>query len=108
MLCEAASAIGDAQVRNRGTIGGGLVEADPSGDYGAVVLALDAQMKCIGPRGQRMIPAADFFTFAYTTALESDEILSEIIFRFRQHQCGAYLKLERVAGDFASPAPPCK
>ncbi len=80
MLCEAASAIGDAQVRNRGTLGGGLVEADPSGDYGAVVLALNAQMKCIGPRGERMIPAADFFTFAYTTALESDEILTRDYF----------------------------
>ena len=102
MLCEAASAIGDAQVRNRGTLGGGLVEADPSGDYGAVVLALDAQMKCIGPRGQRMIPAADFFTFAYTTALESDEILSEIIFPMPSGNSeGVYLKLERVAGDFA-------
>src|SRR5262245_30240650 len=74
MLCEAASAIGDAQVRNRGTLGGGLVEADPSGDYGAVVLALNAQMKCSGPSGERVIPAANFFTFAYTTALASDEI----------------------------------
>ncbi|HEX2260242.1 MAG TPA: xanthine dehydrogenase family protein subunit M [Candidatus Binatia bacterium] len=102
MLCEAASAIGDAQVRNRGTLGGGLVEADPSGDYGAVVLALNAQMKCIGPRGERMIPATDFFTFAYTTALESDEILSEIIFPMPSGNSeGVYLKLERVAGDFA-------
>jgi carbon-monoxide dehydrogenase medium subunit len=102
MLCEAASAIGDAQVRNRGTLGGGLVEADPSGDYGAVVLALNAQMKCIGPRGERMIPAADFFTFAYTTALDSDEILSEIIFPIPSgNSAGVYLKLERVAGDFA-------
>ena len=102
MLCEASSAIGDAQVRNRGTIGGGLVEADPSGDYGAVVLALNAQMKCIGPRGERMIPATDFFTFAYTTALESDEILSEIIFPMPSGNSeGVYLKLERVAGDFA-------
>src|SRR5262249_17763258 len=64
MLREAASEIGDAQVRNRGTIGGGLVEADPCGDYGPVVLALNAQMKCIGPRGERVIAAADFFTFA--------------------------------------------
>ena len=102
MLCEAASAIGDAQVRNRGTLGGGLAEADPSGDYGAVVLALNAQMKCIGPRGERMIPATDFFTFAYTTALESDEILSEIIFPMPSGNSeGVYLKLERVAGDFA-------
>src|ERR1700693_202614 len=48
ILCEAAGEIGDTQVRNRGTLGGGLVEADPSGDYGAVVLALNAQMKCLG------------------------------------------------------------
>lgn len=102
MLCEAASAIGDAQVRNRGTLGGGLVEADPSGDYGAVVLALNAQMKCSGPRGDRVIRAADFFTFAYTTALASDEILTEVMFPVPESNCaGVYLKLERVAGDFA-------
>ncbi len=102
ILREAASAIGDAQVRNRGTIGGGLVEADPSGDYGAVVLALNAEMKCIGPRGERVIPAADFFTFAYTTALQSDEILTEVILPIpHSGSAGAYLKLERVAGDFA-------
>ena len=102
MLCEAAGAIGDAQVRNRGTVGGGLVEADPSGDYGAVVLALNARMKCISPRGERVIPSADFFTFAYTTALESDEMLTEIIFPLPNgSSAGVYLKLERVAGDFA-------
>ena len=102
MLSEAASEIGDAQVRNRGTIGGGLVEADPSGDYGAVILALNAQLKCVSPRGERVIPAAEFFTFAYTTALESDEILTEIVFPLPQKgSAGVYLKLERVAGDFA-------
>jgi carbon-monoxide dehydrogenase medium subunit len=102
MICEAAGTIGDAQVRNRGTLGGGLVEADPSGDYGAVVLALNAQLKCAGPRGERVIPAADFFTFAYTTALESDEILTEVIFPVPDsNSAGVYLKLERVAGDFA-------
>jgi carbon-monoxide dehydrogenase medium subunit len=102
ILREAASAIGDAQVRNRGTIGGGLVEADPSGDYGAVVLALNAEMKCISPRGERVISAADFFTFAYTTALQSDEILTEVILPVpNSGSAGVYLKLERVAGDFA-------
>jgi aerobic carbon-monoxide dehydrogenase medium subunit len=102
VLGEAAAAIGDAQVRNRGTLGGGLVEADPAGDYGAVVLALNAEMKCVGPRGERVIPAADFFTFAYTTALESDEILTEIRFPLPgRDSAGVYLKLERVAGDFA-------
>jgi aerobic carbon-monoxide dehydrogenase medium subunit len=102
ILREAASEIGDAQVRNRGTIGGGLVEADPCGDYGAVVLALNAQMKCLSPRGERMIPAAEFFTFAYTTTLEADEILTEIVFPLPvKSSAGVYLKLEKVAGDFA-------
>ncbi|MET0503437.1 MAG: FAD binding domain-containing protein, partial [Candidatus Binatia bacterium] len=91
-----------AQVRNRGTLGGGLVEADPSGDYGPVVLALNAQMKCIGPRGERVIPAVDFFTFAYTTALQGDEILTEIVIPLpAKTSAGVYQKLERVAGDFA-------
>jgi aerobic carbon-monoxide dehydrogenase medium subunit len=102
ILGEAAGAIGDAQVRNRGTLGGGLVEADPAGDYGAVLLALNAQMKCRGPRGERIIPAADFFMFAYTTALEDDEILTEVEFPTpRDNSAGFYLKLARVAGDFA-------
>lgn len=102
MLCEAASEIGDVQVRNRGTIGGGLAEADPSGDYGAVVLALNAQLKCLSPRGARVIPAAEFFTFAYTTTLAGDEILTEAVFpALDKSSAGVYLKLERVAGDFA-------
>ncbi len=102
ILAEAASVIADAQVRNRGTLGGGLAEADPSGDYGPVVLALEAQMKCVSPRGERVIPAAEFFTFAYTSALESDEILTEIVFSLpNKSAAGVYLKLERVAGDFA-------
>jgi aerobic carbon-monoxide dehydrogenase medium subunit len=102
MLREAAGSIGDVQVRNRGTLGGGLAEADPAGDYGAAVLALNAQMKCLGPRGERIIPAAEFFTFAYTTALESDEILTEVTFPLSDSSsAGVYLKLERVAGDFA-------
>jgi aerobic carbon-monoxide dehydrogenase medium subunit len=102
MLCDAASKIGDTQVRNRGTIGGGLVEADPAGDYGPVALALDAQMKCVGLNGERVIPATDFFTFAYTTALESDEILTEVCVPLPDRSsAGVYLKLERVAGDFA-------
>ena len=102
MLAEGASKIGDVQVRNRGTLGGSLAEADPSGDYGAVVLALDAQLKCLSPRGERIIPAAEFFTFAYTTALEFDEILTQIVFPVPDaNSAGVYLKLERVAGDFA-------
>ncbi len=102
MLAEAASEIGDAQVRNRGTIGGGLAEADPCGDYGPVVLALNGQLKCVSPRGERVIPAADFFTFAYSTVLEIDEILTEVVLPLSdKSSAGVYVKLERVAGDFA-------
>ena len=102
MLAEAASEIGDAQVRNRGTIGGGLAEADPCGDYGAAALALNGQLKCLSPRGERMIPAAEFFTFAYSTVLAFDEILTEVILPLPdQCSAGVYVKLERVAGDFA-------
>ena len=102
ILREAASEIGDAQVRNRGTIGGGLAEADPAGDYGAVVLALNAQLKCAGARGERVIPADEFFTFAYTTTMEPDEILTEIVFPLPdKSSAGVYQKLEKVAGDFA-------
>src|ERR1700751_3740861 len=53
MLAQAASVIGDAQVRNRGTLGGALVEADPSSDWGPVALALNAQLKCVGSQGER-------------------------------------------------------
>lgn len=102
MLAVAASEIGDVQVRNRGTIGGGLAEADPCGDYGPVALACNAQFHCVSPRGERLIPATDFFTFAYTTALEADEILTEVEFPLPDKQtAGVYVKLERVAGDFA-------
>lgn len=102
LICEAASHIGDFQVRNRGTIGGALAEADPAGDWGPVVLALNARIKCVGPEGERVIEARDFFTFAYTTALERNEVLSEVIFPPADvDSAGVYLKLERVAGDFA-------
>ena len=102
MLCEAAREIADAQVRNRGTLGGSLAEADPSGDWGPVVLALKAQLKCVGPKGERRIAANDFFTFAYSNALENEEILTEIVFPMTEPESrGVYVKLEPVAGAFA-------
>jgi carbon-monoxide dehydrogenase medium subunit len=102
LMSEAVSYIGDAQVRNRGTLGGALVEADPAGDWGPVALALNARMKCIGPNRERFIEAKDFFTFAYTTSLQTNEVLSEVIFPIPgEDSSGVYLKLERIAGDFA-------
>src|SRR5262245_34972257 len=109
ILSEAASKIGDAQVRNRGTIGGGLVEADPAGDYGPVVLALNVELKCVGPKGERIIATQDFFTFAYTTALEGDEILTEVRLPVPdRNSAGVYAKLERAAGEFALPSTPAQ
>jgi aerobic carbon-monoxide dehydrogenase medium subunit len=102
VLREAARQIADQQVRNRGTLGGSLAEADPSGDLAPVALALKAEMRCAGVKGERRIAAADFFTFAYTSALENDEILTEVIFPLPPTgSAGVYLKLEPVAGAFA-------
>jgi carbon-monoxide dehydrogenase medium subunit len=103
ILGEAARQIADTQVRNRGTLGGSLAEADPSGDWGPVALALKAEMKCVGPKGERRIAANNFFTFAYTSALDSHEILTEIIFPVPGPESrGVYVKLEAVAGAFAT------
>jgi carbon-monoxide dehydrogenase medium subunit len=102
LIGEAVRLLGDYQVRNLGTIGGALVEADPAGDWGPVALALDARVICLGPGGEREIKASDFFTFAYSTALESNELVKEIAIPIpRQPALGKYIKLERIAGDFA-------
>jgi carbon-monoxide dehydrogenase medium subunit len=78
VIAEAASVVGDLQVRNRGTIGGSLAHADPASDMPAVVLALDATLTAIGPNGERTIPADEFFVDFFTTALQPDEVLTEI------------------------------
>jgi carbon-monoxide dehydrogenase medium subunit len=102
LIGQAVRLLGDYQVRNLGTIGGALVEADPAGDWGPVVLALDARVVCLGPGGEREIKASDFFTSAYSTALESNELVKEIAMPIpRQPALGKYIKLERIAGDFA-------
>lgn len=75
-----AAGIGDAQVRNRGTIGGSLVHADPGADYPALVLALNAQMHCSGPGGERVIAAEDWFEDIMTSAISRDELLTSIRF----------------------------
>ncbi len=78
LLAQAAENIGDIQVRNRGTIGGSLAQAHPSADYPAAVLALDAQIAVTSNSGDRVIPAREFFTGMFTTALRPDEIITEI------------------------------
>jgi carbon-monoxide dehydrogenase medium subunit len=78
MLAKAAEDIGDYQVKNRGTIGGSLCHADPAAHYPPAILSLDALLVAKGGAGERTIKAADFFRDVFTTALEQDEILTEI------------------------------
>lgn len=77
-LHEAMSKVGDVQVRNRGTVGGSAAHADPASDIPAVLLALGAQLVAVGPNGTRTIAADDFFVDILTTALEPDEVLTEV------------------------------
>jgi carbon-monoxide dehydrogenase medium subunit len=102
LLVETAAAIGDVQVRNRGTIGGSLAHADPAADWPAAVLALGAQLKLIRAGGERMVPAVDFFVDFLTTAMESQEILTEIHVPVNAPRTGAaYLKVAQPASGFA-------
>ncbi len=78
LLAHVAGQVGDPQVRNRGTIGGSLAHGDPAADLPAAVLASGATLLARGPTGSREIPAAEFFTGLFTTALGPDEILTEI------------------------------
>jgi len=102
-LSEAASKIGDQQVRNRGTIGGTICHADPAGDVPAAVVALDAEFKVVGHHHRRVIKARDFFEDIFTTSLGRDEILTEVrVPVLSPRSGGAYLKLGRGASDLAT------
>jgi len=101
MLANAAHQIGDPQVRNRGTIGGAAVHADPNGDFPSCLLALDASFIAVGPRGERTIAAKDFFVDTFTSALEPDEILREVRVPAVEGSRGTYLKFSRRAQDWA-------
>jgi carbon-monoxide dehydrogenase medium subunit len=90
-------------VRNRGTVGGSLCQADPSEDLSAVFCALRALLVCRGRDGERTVPARDFLTGPYETALASDELLVEIRVPIRSNG-SAYQKVERRAGDWAVAA----
>ena len=78
LVTEAVGLVAHVPVRNSGTVGGSLAHADPAAELPAVALALDADLVAAGPGGTRVIPAAEFFTGPYSTALAADEILTEI------------------------------
>jgi carbon-monoxide dehydrogenase medium subunit len=100
LLSEAAGRIGDVQVRNRGTIGGSLAHADPAADYPAAILALEAAIVIAGPRGQRVVPAGEFFVDLMQTALAANEIITRIRVR-PTPKTVAYEKTEQKASGFA-------
>ena len=98
-LADCAAEIGDPQVRNRGTIGGSLAHADPSADYPAVMLALDAEIRMKGPQGWRAVKAPDFFQGLFTVDLAADEIIARVT--FNPVKAAAYAKLHQRASHFA-------
>jgi carbon-monoxide dehydrogenase medium subunit len=98
-IADCAAAIGDAQVRNRGTLGGSLAHADPAADYPAVMLALDAEIHMKGPNGWRVVKAADFFQGLFTVNLAPDEIIAGV--QFAPLKSAAYAKLHQRASHFA-------
>jgi carbon-monoxide dehydrogenase medium subunit len=105
LMAAAAPLISDPIVRNLGTIGGSLCHADPAGDWGSVMLALRASVVLRSQRGEREMPMSEFLVDTFTTAIEPDEILTEV--RIPQPDGpsgGTYLKLERKVGDFATVA----
>jgi len=103
LLHDAAAGIGDPQVRNWGTIGGSCAHADPSSDWPAVLLATRATLVLRSADGERTVAARDFFLDSFQTAIEATELLTEVrIPRPDGASGGAYAKLERRTGDFAT------
>jgi carbon-monoxide dehydrogenase medium subunit len=100
LLPETAAHIGDAQVRNKGTIGGSLAHADPASDYPAAILALEAEIEVAGARGRRTVRAVDFFEGLFQTALAIDEIIVEVRVPVTPATV-AYVKTEQKASGFA-------
>lgn len=98
IIHDCAAGIADVQVRNRGTIGGSLAEADPSGDWATVLLSLSTEVRCLGPAGERVVPLTDFIKDAYTTTLSHDELVSEVIVKLpAKGSAGAYVAFKRAA-----------
>jgi len=105
LLAAAAPQIADPLVRNLGSVGGSLAHADPAGDWGAVMLAAGASVVLRSPRGERTMPVSGFLIDVFTTALEPDELITEIAVPTPPpRSSGTYLKLERKVGDFATVA----
>ena len=101
-LVDTSRVIADPLVRNLATVGGNVAHGDPANDHPATMVALDASFTLVGPDGARKVAADDFFTDVFTTALQPDEVLTEIrVPRQPAGTAGAYVKYERQVGDYA-------
>lgn len=105
LLADTTRMIADPLVRNMATLGGNLAHADPANDHPAAMLAYGAQVVAIGPGGERVIPIDDFFAGLFETSLAHDELLTEVrVPSPGPRSGGAYVKVERKVGDFATAA----
>jgi aerobic carbon-monoxide dehydrogenase medium subunit len=104
-MAAAAPWIADPLVRNLGTIGGSLAHADPEGDWASVMLACGGEVVATSTSGQRVIPVRELIVDMFTTSLRPDELLTEVRVPVPERPTGgAYLKLERKVGDYATVA----
>jgi carbon-monoxide dehydrogenase medium subunit len=101
LVAEALPVIAHPQIRNRGTIGGNLAHADPASEMPAIVLTLGGRLRAQSVRGERWIDAHDFFVGALTTALEPDEMLTDVELPVAADGGACFLEMSRRRGDFA-------
>jgi len=102
VLSSAIAEVGYPAVRNRGTIGGSVAHADPVAEVPCVMRTLDAEMVAVGPAGERAIPASDFFTGVFSTALQPNEVLTEVRLPIRRGTiASSFVEFARKKGDYA-------
>jgi carbon-monoxide dehydrogenase medium subunit len=103
ILHDCAAGIADVQVRNQGTIGGSLAEADPSGDWAVTLLTLETSVRCAGPGGERTVALEEFIKDAYTTVLGHEELVREVaVKKPGKNGGGAYVAFKRSAAVYAT------
>lgn len=101
LLPQTATTIADVQVRNRGTLGGSVAHADPAGDWPAAIIALDAEIRIVGPNGERWVKCDDFFLGLLMSVLEPDEIVTAVKVPVTGDDKTAYLKAAPRSSGFA-------
>jgi carbon-monoxide dehydrogenase medium subunit len=102
LVSEAVGLIGHVAIRNRGTVVGSVIHADPAAEWPALALALEGECDVVGPQGKRTIPAEELFVTYFTTTLSADEVATELRIKLPPARMGsAFTELSRRHGDFA-------